>query len=194
MLIVGDVLVSDELIDKCFCCELSQCKGVCCVEGDSGAPLAPDEVGDLDENYPVFKKYMTPEGIETVEQNGDTFVFDGSGDFGTPLVESNKACAFAFWEDGVCKCAIEKAYLNGEIPFQKPLSCFLYPVRASKVGKYIALNYHHWDICKSACRKGAELQLPIYRFLKEPLVRKFGADWYEELCKAVDQRNQDNVG
>ena len=194
MLIVGDVLVSDELIDKCFCCDLSQCHGACCVEGDSGAPLAPEELGDLDENYPLFKKYMTAEGVETVEQNGETFVFDGSGDFGTPLVESTKACAFAFYENGICKCAIEKAFQNGEIPFQKPMSCFLYPVRASKVGKYTALNYHHWDICASACRYGGELHQPIYRFLREPLVRKFGLEWYENLCEAVEQRNRENVG
>ncbi len=191
MLIVGDVLVSDELIDKCFCCDLTACQGACCVEGDSGAPLAPEEVGDLDENYPIFKKYMTAEGIKTVEQNGDVFVFDGSGDFSTPLVKSNKACAFAFVEDGICQCAIEKAYLNGEIPFQKPISCFLYPVRASKVGKYTALNYHHWNICASACQKGMETHLPIYRFLREPLIRKFGTEWYEELCKAVELRGQD---
>jgi len=194
MLIVGDVLVSDELVDKCFCCDLSQCEGACCVEGDYGAPLTPDELGDLDENYPVFKKYMTAEGIESVEQNGEMFVFDGAGDFATPLVERTKACAFAFFEDGVCKCAIEKAFLNGEISFRKPISCFLYPIRASKVGKYIALNYHHWDICASACRKGNELRLPIYKFLREPLIRKFGEDWYKELCNAVEQRNQDNVG
>lgn len=191
MLIVGDVLVSDELIDKCFCCDLSQCQGACCVAGDSGAPVAPDEVGELEEYYPIFKQYMTEEGIETVEMNGETFVYDGQGDFGTPLMESNKACAFAFFEDGICKCAIDKSFLKGEIPFQKPISCYLYPVRASKVGKYIALNYHHWDICQSACRKGMELQLPIYRFLKEPLIRKFGEEWYEELCVAVEQRNHE---
>lgn len=191
MLIVGDVLISDELIDKCFCCDLAQCGGACCVEGDSGAPLAPEEVADLDEHYPVFQKYMTEEGVATVEQIGETFVFDGQGEFSTPLIESDKSCAFSFREDGICKCAIEKSFLNGEIPFQKPISCFLYPVRASKVGKYIALNYHHWDICKSACKKGTDLQIPIYQFLKESLVRKFSSEWYEELCVAVDQRNHE---
>ena len=188
MLIVEDVLVSDELIDKCFCCDLSQCKGACCVEGDAGAPLAPEEVADLDEHYPVYCNYMTSEGIEAVERNGETFAYDGEGDFSTPLVESSKACAFAFFEDGICKCAIEKAFLNGEIPFRKPVSCYLYPVRVSKVGKYWALNYHHWDICGSACRNGAELGLPIYKFLKDPLVRRFGEAWYEALCEAVAQR------
>lgn len=188
MLIIGDVLVSDELIDKCFCCDLTQCRGACCVEGDGGAPVAPDEVSELDEYYPVYQKYMTKEGVDVVESAGDTFVFDGSGEFSTPLMPSNKACAFSFFEDGTCKCAIEKAYLKGEIPFRKPLSCYLYPVRASVVGKYIALNYHHWDICKSACLKGKEVGIPIYKFLKEPLIQKFGASWYEALCQAVSER------
>ena len=109
MLIVGDVLVTDELIDKCFCCDLSQCKGACCVDGDSGAPVAPDEVGELEEYYPIFKQYMTVEGIETVEMNGETFVYDGQGDFGTPLMKSNKACAFAFFENGICTTKKNKA-------------------------------------------------------------------------------------
>lgn len=189
MLIVGDVLVSDELIDKCFCCDLSQCKGACCLEGDGGAPVSPEEVSDLEEHYPTFKKYMIPEGIETVEENGDAFVFDGEGSFATPLLASSKACVFAFEEDGILQCAIEKSFLQGEIPFRKPLSCYLYPVRASRVGKYIALNYRHWDICKTACEKGRELTLPVYKFLKEPLIRAFGEAWYQELLAAIESRS-----
>jgi len=189
MLIIGDFLVSDELIDKCFCCDLSQCKGACCIEGDSGAPVAADELGDLDENYPVFKKYMTEAGVATIEELGDTFVFQGDGEFGTPLMPDNRACAFSFMEDGICKCAIEKAFLNGEIPFRKPISCYLYPVRVSKVGKYTALNYHHWDICRCACSKGKELDLPAYRFLRQPLIDAFGEAWYQELEQAVAERN-----
>lgn len=188
MLIVGDVLVSDELIDRCFCCDLDTCKGACCVDGDYGAPVAPEEVADLDENYPAFKKYMTEEGIAVVEDNGDTFVYDGEGDFATPLVASNKACAFAYFEDGMCLCAIEKAFLNGEISFRKPISCYLYPIRVKKVGNYLALNYHHWDICQCACKKGKELQLPAYKFLKEPLIRLLGEAWYADLEKAVTER------
>lgn len=191
MLIVGDVLVSDELIDKCFCCDLSKCHGSCCIEGDAGAPVAPDEIADLSEYYPIFKKYMTAEGVETVDMLGEAFSYNGSGEFETPLVASNKACAFLYYEKDVAMCAIERSFLNGEIPFRKPLSCYLYPIRASLVGKYTALNFHHWDICKSACENGCRLQLPAYLFLKEPLIRKFGPSWFDELCDAVKQREED---
>lgn len=188
MLIVGDVLVSDELIDKCFCCDLDVCKGSCCIEGDAGAPVKPEEVADLAEHYPIFQKYMTEEGIAVVEEAGDPFAFNDAGEFETPLVPSNKACAFVCYENGMAMCAIEKAFLRGEIPFRKPISCFLYPIRASKVGKYIALNYHHWDICRCARCKGDEIQLPAYKFLKEPLISALGEAWYEELCQAVAER------
>jgi hypothetical protein len=188
MLIVGDVLVSDELIDKCFCCDVTLCKGACCVEGDGGAPVAVDEVADLDTFYPTFRKYMTEAGVAAVEAIGETFVAEGDA-FGTPLIPVTKACVFSFEEDGLTKCAIEKSFLQGEIPFRKPLSCYLYPIRANKVGKYIALNYHHWDICKTACEKGRALALPVYKFLKEPLIQAFGEEWYHELEVAIESRS-----
>lgn len=189
MLIVGNVLVSEELIDKCFCCDLAQCKGICCVEGDSGAPVAPDEVAELEDYYPDYQKYMTEEGVAVVE-NGGTFVFNGGDSFDTPLVESNDACAFAFFEDGVAKCAIEKCFRKGEIPFRKPISCYLYPIRVSRVGDYDALNYDHWSICKTAVENGNRLKLPVYQFLKEPLIDKYGEEWYAELEEMVRLRNE----
>ncbi len=189
MLIVGNTLVSEELIDKCFCCDISQCKGLCCVEGDSGAPVAPEEVADLEEYFPDFKKYMTDEGVAVVE-NGGTFVFNGDDSFDTPLMESNDACAFAFFEDGIAKCAIEKCFLNHEIPFRKPISCYLYPIRISKVGDYEALNYNHWNVCKTAVENGNRLQIPVYKFLKDPLIAKYGEEWYSELEEMVNARNQ----
>ena len=189
MLIVGNVLVSEELIDKCFCCDIEQCKGICCVEGDSGAPVAPDEVADLEEHYPIFKKYMTEEGVAVVEDGG-TFVFNGGDSFDTPLMESNDACAFAYFEDGVAKCAIEKCFLKHEIPFRKPISCYLYPIRVSKVGDYEALNYNHWSICKTAVENGDKLKLPVYKFLREPLIAKYGKAWYAELEEMVRLRNE----
>ena len=188
MLIVGDVLVSDELIDKYFCCDLTQCAGACCVEGDAGAPVAADEVADLDSCYPVFRQYMTDAGVSAVEAVGETFVLDGDS-FGTPLIPATKACAFSFEEDGITKCAIEKAFLQGEISFRKPISCYLYPIRVSRVGKYTALNYHHWDICKTACEKGRALALSVYKFLKEPLIQAFGEEWYHELEVAIESRS-----
>ncbi len=189
MLIVGNTLVSEELIDKCFCCDINQCKGLCCVEGDSGAPVAPEEVADLEEYFPDFKKYMTDEGVAVVE-NGGTFVFNGDDSFDTPLMESNDACAFAFFEDGIAKCAIEKCFLNHEIPFRKPISCYLYPIRISKVGDYEALNYNHWNVCKTAVENGNRLQIPVYKFLKDPLIAKYGEEWYSELEEMVNARNQ----
>ena len=187
MLIVGNVLVSEELIDKCFCCDLEQCKGECCVAGDLGAPVAPDEVAELEEYFPDYQKYMTEEGVAVVE-NGGTFVFNGDDSFETPLVDSNNACAFAVAENGIVKCAIEKCFLNGDIPFRKPISCYLYPIRIRRVGDYDALNYDHWSICKTAVENGNKLKIPVYRFLKEPLIAKYGESWYAELEEMVALR------
>ena len=189
MLIVGNVLVSEELIDKCFCCDLEQCKGLCCVEGDLGAPVAPDEVAELEEYYPNFQKYMTEEGVAVVEDGG-TLVFNGGDSFDTPLMESNDACAFSYIENGIAKCAIEKCFLNQEIPFRKPISCYLYPIRISRVGDYDALNYDHWSVCKTAVENGNRLEIPVYRFLKEPLIAKYGEEWFEELEEMVKLRNE----
>ncbi len=189
MLIVGNVLVSEELIDKCFSCDIEQCKGLCCVEGELGAPVAPDEVAELEDYYPSFQKYMTEEGVAVVE-NGGTFVFNGGDSFDTPLMESNDACVFAYFEDGVAKCAIEKCHLSGEIPFRKPISCYLYPIRISRVGDYDALNYDHWSICRSAVENGNRLGLPVYKFLREPLIAKYGEKWYAELEEMVRLRNE----
>ena len=187
MLIVGNTLVSDELIKNCFCCDLSQCCGACCIEGDVGAPIEPDEIADLEDNYPIFKKYMTEEGVRLVDENG-TFDYDMEGEFVTPLL-SDEACAFIYYEDGIAKCAIEKAYLNGEIGFRKPISCHLYPIRIKKLPDYEALNYHHWSICESACQLGKKEGIPVYQFLKEPLIRKYGELWYEELLRELKTEN-----
>ncbi|MBR4135431.1 MAG: DUF3109 family protein [Bacteroidales bacterium] len=192
MLIVGDVLVSDELFERHFCCDLAQCDGQCCIEGDAGAPVAPEEIADLSEYYPVYRKYMTPEGLAAVEACGEPFVFQHD-EFQTPLLAGQGACAFVFYDDGIAKCAIEKAFENHEIPFRKPISCYLYPIRVSRVGKYIALNYHHWGICESACRYGDELKLPVYVFLKQPLIQMFGEDWYQELCETVRLYQQEGI-
>jgi len=183
MLIIDDVLVSDELIKEHFCCDLQTCEGTCCIEGDVGAPIEPDEIGDMEDNFPIYKKYMTEEGVQKVEKDG-TFDYDMEGEFVTPLL-SDEACAFVYYEDGIAKCAIEKAYRNGEIDFQKPISCHLYPIRIKKLPEYEALNYHRWGICGGACQLGEKLKLPVYQFLKEPLIRKYGEDWFNKLEKEV---------
>lgn len=185
MLKVGNVLVSDELIEEHFCCDLQACQGLCCVEGDVGAPIEPDEIGDMEDNFPIYKKYMTEEGVQLVEKNG-TFDYDMEGEFVTPLL-SDEACAFVYYENGIAKCAIEKAYRNGEIDFQKPVSCHLYPIRIKKLPDYDALNYHRWGICEEACELGKKNKLPVYRFLKEPLIRKYGEEWFNELEKQIQK-------
>lgn len=188
MLIVDNVLVSEDLLEECFCCDLGQCGGQCCVEGDVGAPIEPEEVGDMEDCFPKVRKYMQPEGVELVEKLG-TFDYDMEGEFVTPLLR-DEACAYVYYEDDIAKCAIEKAYLNGEIEFRKPISCHLYPIRIKKLPDYEALNYHRWEVCESACENGKKLKLPAYKFLKEPLIRKYGEEWYEKLERAVADRNE----
>jgi len=181
MKIIQNILVSDDIFIEHFCCDLSKCRGMCCVDGDAGAPLEPLEIADLEDYYPVFKKYMTPEGINKVEESG-TFDYDMEGTFVTPLLD-DESCAYVFYEDYMAKCAIEKAFLNGETDFQKPISCHLYPIRVKILPDYEALNYHRWSVCQSACESGKTLKLPLYQFLKEPLIRKYGEEWYAELKK-----------
>lgn len=180
MIIINNILVSDELFENYFCCNLEACQGYCCVEGDMGAPVDPEEVGDLEDNYPLFKKYMSAEAIAKVDAEG-TFDYDLEGAFVTPLL-SDERCAYAYYDEkGVAKCAIEKAYLNGEISFRKPISCHLYPIRIKKLPDYEALNYHRWFVCNEACELGLKLRLPVFRFLKEPIIRKYGEDFYQKL-------------
>ncbi|MDR2868484.1 MAG: DUF3109 family protein [Bacteroidales bacterium] len=181
MLIIDNVLVSEEIITEYFCCNLEKCQGMCCVEGDMGAPIAPEEIGDMEDYYPIYKQYMTAEGINKVDEEG-TFDYDMEGEFVTPLLE-DEACAFVYYEESVAKCAIEKAFLNGEIPFQKPISCHLYPIRIKILPDYEALNLHHWGVCEDACIEGKKSQTPVYQFLKGALTRKYGEMWYEKLDK-----------
>ena len=183
MKIIQNILVSDDIITEHFCCNLQKCSGMCCVEGDVGAPLEPFEISDLEDNYPIFKKYLSPEAVELIDKNG-TFDYDMEGAFVTPLLK-DESCAFVIFEENIAKCAIEKAFLNGEIDFQKPISCHLYPIRIKILPDYEALNYHRWSVCQSGCEHGKKLKLPIYKFLKEPLIRKYGEDWYKELENAL---------
>ena len=179
MKIVGNILVSDDIFSENFCCNLQKCAGMCCIEGDVGAPIEPDEIADLEDNYPIFKKYMTNRAVETIDLLG-TFDFDRDGSFVTQLID-NECCAFAYFENNVAKCAIEKAFFANETNFQKPISCHLYPIRVKTLPEYDALNYHCWNVCKTACIKGEIMKLPLYLFLKEPLIRKYGEKWFSEL-------------
>ncbi|MCT4623747.1 MAG: DUF3109 family protein, partial [Schleiferiaceae bacterium] len=178
MIDIDNKLVSEDLLEKDFLCNLKKCKGACCVEGDVGAPLDESENQILDDIYPEVKPYMRKEGIEAVEKQG-THVFE-HGEWVTPLV-NNKECAFVVFDGHVAKCAIEQAYEDGKVDWKKPISCHLYPVRITKYSSFEAVNYEKWEICSDACDLGKEVGLPIYKFLKEPLTRNYGEDWYKQL-------------
>ena len=189
MIEVGGHLVSEELIKENFICHLEKCKGACCIEGDAGAPLDQAEVEILKEIYPIVKPYMTAKGIETVEMVG-TSVKDLDDDLTTPCVDGNKECAYVIWENGITKCAIEKAYEDGKIDWQKPISCHLYPIRLTQYPAFDILHYDRWSICSSACSFGNEHNVKVYEFLKTPLIRKYGAAWYQELEENINALNQ----
>jgi hypothetical protein len=188
---IGDKLVSADIFSKKFVCDLQKCKGACCVVGDAGAPLEIEEIDILEDIFEEVKPYMTPEGIEAVEKNG-VFYMDTDNDPVTTLVESG-ACAFAtFTEDGTALCTIEQAYRDGKINWKKPISCALFPIRGKQYTKFEALNLEELDICKPACACGDALNVPVYRFLKEPIIRKYGVDFFEELTQVEKLLNTSN--
>ena len=184
MIEIDNKLVSEDILEKEFLCNLSKCKGACCVEGDVGAPLNEEENKILDNIYEDVKPYMRKEGIEAVEQQG-THVFD-DGEWLTPLV-NKKECAYVVFDGATAKCAIEHAYLDGKVDWKKPISCHLYPIRITKYSSFEAVNYEKWEICTDACDLGKEVGLPIYKFLKEPLTRNYGEKWYSELVEVANQ-------
>ena len=170
MLAIGDVLISRDLNDKQFLCNLAKCKGACCVEGDYGAPLEQEEMEILDEIYPTIKPYLSEKSQQAILEQG-TYIKDITGGYSTPLVKGRE-CAFVMFEDGIAKCAIEKAYFNGEVSFRKPISCHLYPIRITSHSGLEFLNYDKWDICRPACVEGRRADLKVYKFLREPIIRK----------------------
>jgi hypothetical protein len=180
MIEVKNTLVHEDIVRENFVCNLNKCKGICCIEGDSGAPLERSELAILDEIYPIIKPYMTEKGIAVIEEFG-THVKDFEGDYTTPCVDTNKECAYVIMENGISKCSIEKAYEAGKIAWKKPISCHLYPIRITNYPEFEVLHYDRWNICSPACSFGNELKVPVYQFLKEPLIRKYGAEWYQEL-------------
>lgn len=179
MLQIDDTIVSFDLFDECFVCDLATCKGICCVEGDAGAPLEEDEIEKLQEILPVVWEDMSEAAKEVVRQQGVYYV-DEEGDAVTSIVDGRE-CVFACVDGGTYKCAIEKAYREGKIDFYKPISCHLYPVRLKKYRDFTAVNYHRWSVCGCARTLGRSLQVPVYKFLKEPLVRRFGMEWYRQM-------------
>ncbi|MCL2727801.1 MAG: DUF3109 family protein [Bacteroidales bacterium] len=177
---IGDILISTALLTERFACDMAVCRGYCCVEGESGAPLEEHEVGILEREYQAFAPYMTPAGREAVSGQGVAIV-DTDGEWVTPLVKGAE-CAYALFDSsGTCWCAIERAFLEGKTTFRKPVSCWLYPVRIQTLSTGCALNYHQWHLCVCARERGNKEGVPVYRFLKEALIAKFGEGFYEEL-------------
>lgn len=186
MIILDNVVVTDDFLKARFCCDLPRCKGWCCVAGDAGAPLEASEIERIEDNLSAIKPYMRPEGIKAVEAN-DVYDYDDCGELVTPLVNGEE-CAFVYFhENGTALCAIEKAYLEGKCDFWKPISCHLYPIRLMEKDGFTHIIYHQWEVCEPAVCKGQKEGIPLWKFLKGPMIRKFGEDWYERLAKLIEK-------
>lgn len=183
---LGNALVSEALFEQAFTCDVSACKGACCVEGEAGAPLEQDEIKHLKLHWQEVKPYLTLEGIAALEEQG-VATQNAFKEWETPLIDG-KACAYINYNDkGIAQCGIEQAYRNGETTLQKPISCHLYPVRVKNYSAFVAVNYHQWAICASGCDLGEALKRPLYQFVEKALVRKFGQAWYDGLQRAAQE-------
>jgi len=186
MLQIDDTIISLDLLDEKFVCDLASCKGICCIEGDDGAPLEPEEVKIIEDLLPIIWNDLTEKSKEVIRNQGVSYI-DDDGEPVTSIVNGAE-CVFTYTDSsGICKCAIEKAFREGKTDFYKPISCHLYPVRLQKYVDYTAVNYHRWSVCNCARKLGVNLQIPVYRFLKEPLIRKFGNEWFEQLEIAANE-------
>lgn len=189
MIIIDDVLISLDVVEEHFVCQLNACKGACCYEGDFGAPLEKAELAILETSYPSIAPFLTDEGREAIKKQGIYTYFKEEETEGTPLLE-DRACAYMTYDElGIARCGIEAAFLAGKIDFKKPISCHLYPVRitTAPAQNFEALNYDRWSICAAACQNGKDLKVPIYQFVKEALIRKYGEDFYDQLDAAAQQ-------
>ncbi len=182
---LGKTIVSEDILEKEFVCNLSACKGACCIKGEAGAPVAEAEVEVLKEVYSRVKPFLRKEGIEAIEAQG-THIVSPLGELETPLVNGKECAYVTFTSEDVASCGIEDAFNAGEIDFRKPISCHLYPVRVKDYSEFAAVNYHKWPICNDACTLGKELSVPVYKFVKDALIRKFGENWYAELEKIAE--------
>ena len=182
---IGGILISSEILTECFCCDYEKCKGICCVEGSDGAPVTMDEIEGIEASLDTVWPMLSASAQSVIDQQGVAYS-DRDGDLVTSIVRG-KDCVFTCYEGDNCLCALEKAYRNGDTTFCKPISCALYPIREKNFGNgLIGLNYHKWEICKDAIKKGKALGVPVYQFLKEPLIRRFGEAWYQELCDVAE--------
>ncbi|MCS7035082.1 MAG: DUF3109 family protein [Saprospiraceae bacterium] len=188
MIWIEGKLVSDALVEEYFACQLSACKGACCWEGDSGAPLEPAETATLEAIYEQIKPFLSPAGIAAIERQGKYVRYEESDEYGTPLIDGGPCAYMVLGADGIAQCGIERAYRAGATDFQKPISCHLYPVRVNHNPEtgFEALNYHQWDICSAACQRGEAEKIPLYQFVREALVRKYGQEFYDALEGAAE--------
>jgi hypothetical protein len=184
MLQIDDTIISLDIFEKTFSCDLSRCRGECCVEGEAGAPLEKEEIPILEELLPIVWDDLSEKSKALITEQGVSYI-DEDGDAVTSIVNGCE-CVFTYFDEkGICKCAIEKAYREGKTDFYKPLSCHLYPIRLEKYPEFTAVNYHKWSVCNSAWELGKKAGIPVYKFLREPLIRRFGKEWYEELETAA---------
>lgn len=191
---VGGILISSEIITECFCCDYEKCKGICCVEGDAGAPVTMDEVAAIEDLLDTVWPDLSDSARRVIDRQGVAYI-DKDGELVTSIVHG-KDCVFTCYDGDNCLCSLEKAYRtsHSHLSFIKPISCALYPIREKNFGNgLIGLNYNRWDVCRDAVVKGRQLQLPLYRFLKEPLIRHFGQDWYDELCEVAEMLIRDKI-
>mgnify|MGYP001812894283 CR=1 FL=1 len=182
---IGKTIISEEIIENDFVCNLNACKGACCIDGDAGAPLEDEETQILVNIYAEVKPFLRTEGLKAIEEQG-AFVKGEDGEWETPLVNGSECAYVVFSENGITKCGLEEAYNHGITQWRKPVSCHMYPVRVKEYTELTAVNYHKWEICDPACSLGEELKVPIYKFVKEALIRKFGETWYSELEKVAE--------
>ena len=187
MIELGKTILSDDIADEHFLCDLVKCKGACCVEGDLGAPLENEELPILEQILNEVRPYLTDEGRKVLDENGP-YLLDEEGDYSTTTI-GGRECVFAVYDERrILKCGIEQAWSDGKITFRKPISCHLYPIRAKTYDEFTAVNYDRWEICAPACIKGESVKLPLYKFLKDPLIRKFGEEWYGDLVELIETR------
>ena len=181
---VGGVLISSEIITERFCCDYEKCRGICCVEGDAGAPVTLDEIGQMEDALDAVWPMLSVSAQSVIDQQGVAYA-DRDGDMVTSIVRG-RDCVFTCYDGDNCLCALERAFREGKSRFCKPVSCALYPIREKDFGNgVVGLNYHRWAVCRDAIEKGKALDLPVYKFLREPLIRRFGQAWYDELCEVA---------
>ncbi len=184
MIQIANTLLSDDIFEAQFICDLCKCKGQCCVDGESGAPLTREEHDQIQAILPEIWDDLSPKAQELISEQGISYT-DTDGELVTSIVNGEE-CVFTYYdENGICKCAIDTAYREGRIAVQKPISCHLYPIRLTDYADYTAVNYHQWSICRPAVKLGRKEGVPLYRFLREPLIRRFGEEWYNEVCEAA---------